>query len=142
MPYPNISDEDITRAFARNEKLIFFGKNFNYIQWRYCGFEDMTYEGSPVFLPLTRVLSLAGITPQMLRPVAVEGAKALGDVQPPERIDPYEQLGRFRIDSVGAFRTLAKVLGKTVEVFKYVDSDGNLYSPTFTVRSSGEVVRT
>jgi len=59
-----IPDETIIEAFANADSVSFSARRFNFIQDRSIAFGDLGW-----WLPLTRVLPLIGITPQMLRPV-------------------------------------------------------------------------
>lgn len=59
-----IPDEAIREQFAGASEVSFSARRFNHIPYRSIAFGDLGW-----WLPLTRVLPLIGITPQMLRPV-------------------------------------------------------------------------
>ena len=59
-----IPDEAIIEQFVSANEVSFSARRFNCIPYRSIAFGDLDW-----WLPLTRVLPLIGITPQMLRPV-------------------------------------------------------------------------
>lgn len=59
-----IPNEAIREQFAGTSEVSFSARRFNHIPYRSIAFGDLGW-----WLPLTRVLPLIGITPQMLRPV-------------------------------------------------------------------------
>lgn len=124
-----ISDEAITEAFANAEIVSFSARRFNSVQFRAIGLEGLEW-----WLPLVRVLPLVGITPQMLRPVF----NLLAEVELPEEIESYEQLGNFPLTEEH-FLKLAKVLGKSVVVMREDGTTGGHYY-LFTAHPSGEIV--
>ena len=60
----NVPDEAIKEQFASATEVSFSARRFNHIPHRSISFGDLGW-----WLPLTRVLPLIGITPQVLRPV-------------------------------------------------------------------------
>ncbi len=149
-----ILDEDIKQAFASANSVRFSAKPLNYISYRFIAFGDLGW-----WLPLMRVLSLVGITPQMLRPVfnpQTETVKRrfpfnlswfgknknrfkIAEVELPKNIRTYGELGNFPL-AEKPFQKLARILGKPVEVLREDGSTGEHY-PLFTAYPSGEIIR-
>lgn len=134
-----VSDEDIKRAFANTESVDFLGRHFNPIQFQLVGLKSLIME-----LPMIRVLSLIGVTPQMLRPVFNPQRKLINfrfeDEELPDNIKSYEQLGGFYITQKKPFQELAKILGKPVKVNLREDGKSFFYSLLFTALPSGEII--
>jgi hypothetical protein len=148
-----IPDEAIKEQFAGTDEVSFSARGFNHIPYRSIAFGDLGW-----WLPLTRVLPLIGITPQMLRPVFNPQRKVVKrhfpfnlswfglnknryksvGVELPPTIETYEQLGNFPL-SDKPFRELARVLGKSVKVLREDGGTGN-HSLLFTARPSGEII--
>ncbi len=163
-----IPDEAIKEQFEVASEVSFSARRFNHIPYRSIAFGDLGW-----WLPLTRVLPLIGITPQMLRPVfnprrvvekkvervqvkrpfplnLVETVGLLNkkyedktdyqvkEVDLPEVIDTYEQLGDFPL-SDKPFQEMARVLGKSVKVLWEDDGTGEHFH-LFTAHPSGEIV--
>jgi hypothetical protein len=141
-----IPDEAIRQEFANADVVQFSAKPVNLIQYRQITFGDLGF-----WLPLTRVLPLLGITPQILRPVfnpqhrVIKLQLPLEDefydpeelyqeaaVELPENIEDYEQLGSFPLH-YGPFAILAEILGKSVEVWQ---EDGNTGSHSYQFTAS------
>lgn len=148
-----IPDEAIEEAFASASLVSFSARRFNHIPYRSVAFGDIGW-----WLPLTRVLPLIGITPQMLRPVFNPQWKVVKrrfpfnlswfglnknryktvDVELPETIETYKELGEFPLTDK-PFQELARIFGKSVEVLREDGSTGEHY-PLFTAHPSGEIV--
>lgn len=151
-----VSDEAIKTAFANAKSMDFLARNFNPIQFQHVGFKgELIME-----LPMIRVLSLIGITPQMLRPVFNPQRKYVKrrfpfnfywfglngnrykfvDKELPEQIESYEQLGSLPITQKKPFQELAKILGKPVKVMLKEDGKSFFYFLLFTAYPSGEII--
>lgn len=149
----DITPDAIKRQFAKATEVSFSARAFNHIPYRNIAFGDLGW-----WLPLTRVLPLVGITPQMLRPV-FNPQKRLGErhfplnrswfglnkrmhtvvsVELPATIETYGDLGYFPL-SHKPFQELARILGKSVRVLREDGGTGEHY-PLFTVHPSGEIV--
>ncbi|MDI6883346.1 MAG: hypothetical protein QMC93_02640 [Patescibacteria group bacterium] len=148
-----IPDEAIKAAFASASLVRFSARPFNYIGYRSITFGDLGW-----WLPLTRVLPLLGITPQMLRPIFNPQQKVvkrrfpfnlrwfglnknryrIRKVELPENIKTYEQLGSFPLTDNKPFQELARLFGKSVEVLRE-DGGGGGHYYLFTVHPSGEI---
>lgn len=153
--WPNdISDEAIKTAFTGANSVSFSSRHFNHISHR-----SITFGNLGRWLPLTRVLPLIGITPQMLRPVFNHQHKIVKrrfpfnltwfglnknqvrfvKVELPEYIDNYEQLGGFPLTNK-PFQGMAKILGKSVKVLREDGGTGDHYA-LFIAHPSGEIVK-
>ena len=149
-----VSDAVIKKAFARATSVKFSARRFNFIQYRQIAFDDIGW-----WLPLRRVLPILGITPQMLRPVFSDfqlslekrsfpfNSRWLGlnkqthkaiKLELPKNIESYEELGEFPL-SDKPFQELAKILGKSVEVWREDGGTGEHYH-IFTACPSGEII--
>jgi hypothetical protein len=123
-----IPDEIIREEFANAAEVNFSARQFNSVLHRAIGFGDLGW-----WLPLSRVLPLVGITPQMLRPVFNLQYKSMrAGLQPV--IETYEQLGSFPLSNE-PFQELARILGKTVKVWRE-DSGTGEHTFVFTVHPS------
>ncbi|MCX6784994.1 MAG: hypothetical protein NTV81_03645 [Candidatus Komeilibacteria bacterium] len=85
------------------------------------------------WFPLTRVLPLIGVTPQMLKPVFDSA-----NVYVPDEVREYAQLGMFPLVRK-AFIALAKILNKPVEVEREEGGSG-FHRPVFTSYPSGRSI--
>ena len=101
-----IPDKEIKNQFERNNQIDFLSASFNYLENRKITFGNLGW-----WIPITRVLSVIGITPQMMKKIF------LLDNDLPEVIETFEDLGSFRF-SEKAFQELSQVLEKSVRVFK------------------------
>ncbi len=132
-----IPDEVIEKTFNSVQLVVFSARRFNYIQYRKIGFSTLGW-----WLPLERVLQLIGVTPQMLRSVFSPQRKwenkKLIEIELPEVIETYEQLGNFPL-SDKPFLELSKILGKSIKVFRENGGTGEHYH-LFTVKPSGEII--
>jgi len=148
-----IPDNAIVEQFSSSDEVSFSARRFNYISYRNIAFGDLGW-----WLPLTRVLPLIGITPQMLRPVFNPQRKCVKrkfpfnlslfglnknryrtvEVELPETIETYEQLGNFPL-SEKPFRDLAQILEKSVKVFRESGGTGDHHF-LFTAHPSREIV--
>src|SRR3989344_7411896 len=148
-----IPDEAIKEQFRVAREVDFSARPFNSILYRSIAFGDLGW-----WLPLTRVLPLIGITPQMLRPVFNPQRKCVKrkfpfnlslfglnknryrtvEVELPETIETYEQLGNFPL-SEKPFRDLAQILEKSVKVFRESGGTGDHHF-LFTAHPSREIV--
>lgn len=124
-----VPDETIRKEFASANEVSFSARRFNYISYRSIAFGDFGW-----WFPLLRVLPLIGITPQMLRSVF----SRVKEVNLPEVIETYEQLGGFPL-SDKPFQELARILGKSVRVFR-CDGRTDDHCFLFTAHPSGEIV--
>jgi hypothetical protein len=150
----SIPNETIQEAFAKSDSVKFLAKRFNHIPYRSITFGDFGW-----WLPLSRVLPIIGITPQVLRPVfnpqrdlrprhfpfnlkwfgLNKNRYEITDVDLPKTIKSYEKLGFFRLNEKN-FLELAKILGKVIEVIKDDGSTGEYYH-LFSAYPSGEIVK-
>ncbi len=148
-----IPDEAIKEQFVNTDEVSFSARRFNYIPYRSIAFGDLGW-----WLPLTRVLPLINITPQMLRPVFNRQPKMVKrrfpfnlswfglnknrykivKVELPATVKSYGELGDFPL-SDKPFRELARILGKSVKVWREDGGTGSHYL-LFTARPSGEIV--
>jgi hypothetical protein len=120
-----IPDEAIKKAFAEADVIKFSARPFNRVKYRAIAFGDLGW-----WLPLARVLPLIDITPEMLKPVFNLSL---------EVVETYEQLGSFPLNG-GAFCELAKVLGKSIEVWREDGGTGDHYH-LFTALPSGKIIQ-
>jgi hypothetical protein len=154
----DVPDSVIIEAFKASESIGFAAKNFNYIKYH-----TIMISGVSCPLPLSRVLPLVGITPEMLRPVFDRKAETrevsrffpfnlrwLGlnkrttktkvVVAPlPEKLDDYDQLGCFRL-SEKPFQELAKIINKRIHVWREESDTVEECFPLFTVFPDGSVL--
>lgn len=148
-----IPDEAIKEQFAVASEVSFSARRFNHIPYRSIAFGDLGW-----WLPLTRVLPLLDVAPQMLRPVFNPQRKLVKrrfpfnlswfglnknrykmvDIELPATIETYEQLGNFPL-SDKPFQELARILGKSVKVLREDGGTGDHYL-LFTAHPSGEIV--
>ena len=152
-----ISDDAIREQFAKASEVIFSARSFNIIAYRQICFGDLGW-----WLPLTRVLPLIGITPQMLRPVFFDLQRdptktvkrrfplnlswfglnknryRVVGTEWPANVETYDQLGSFVL-SERPFQELAKILGKSVKVLREDGGTGDHYH-RFTAHPSREIV--
>ena len=137
-----VPDEVILTAFALADTVRFSARRFNTIAHRSIGIGDIGW-----WLPLSRVMPLLGITPQMLRPafnfprIVVKkrhfpfginffGLNRIVDLVEvnglSETIDTYDQLGAFCIEDE-PLKAFARILGKTIEVWREDGGSGEHY---------------
>ena len=151
---PNeIPDDVIRKEFEKAESVRYQARNFNYVAGGFVAFGDLGW-----WLPLRRVLTILGITPEMLQPVFnpqytmvkrrfpfdrnwcglnKRTSKAV-EVELPEVIGSYGMLGNFLLDQK-RFLKLAKILGKPIEAHRY-DGSAFRHDHLFTAYPSGEIV--
>jgi len=147
---PNkITEDAIREAFTNADSISFAARNWNVVEYRWIAFGNFDW------LPLKYVLSIVDITPQMLKPVfnpqrevvpnsnevesdAESTSSRIAWVDLPESIDTYEQLGAFP-GTDERFRELARIFGKTIEVWKEDDNVGTR-KHIFTVYTSGAII--
>lgn len=121
-----ITDEEIIDAYKSADTIRFSARRNNYVIYRSIAFGELGW-----WLSLTRVLPLVGVTPQMLRPVFKRFDFG-------EQLHSYHQLGSFPL-TAEAFKKLAKVLGKSIEVLRE-EPDTMEHIHLFTAHPTGEVV--
>lgn len=155
----DIPDQDIINAFNAAETVRFSARRFNFIRHR-----SIALPGLGWWLPLTRVLPLVGITPEML--VSVMGLAKEQDLEQARMIGgtvlkrtlshaknkklmhrfrfvrntrglTYADLGRITL-SKESFVDLARVLNKNIEVHREDGGTGEHYH-LFTACVSGEI---
>lgn len=139
--YKDIPIDEIKKAFAETKTIQFSARPFNWIKLRQISFGNLRH-----WIPLTYVLPIIGITPQMLRPVfnpvkKLEKRKfpygwkwfglnknyqTLKESELPQNINQYEELESFPLDKE-RFRKLAKILKKSIEVWKEDGGTGQHY---------------
>jgi hypothetical protein len=153
-----ITDSVIIEAFKASESIGFAARPSNYIKYR-----TIMISGVYWSLPLSRVLPLVGITPEMLRPVFDRKVqlREMGRFFPlnlswfglnkkttkikavivslPEKIDDYDQLGCFQL-SAEPFQKLAKIINKTIHVWRQESDTTEGGFPLFTVFPDGSVI--
>lgn len=147
----DITDDAVKTAFQESNMVYFMARPFNSIEYR-----GIIFEGYDFSLPLIKVFSVIGVTPQMLRPVFSPQEKLVKrtfpfnlswfglnkecrkvvNVELPSRIDTYEQLGSFPLNKE-RFVKLAMVLNKKIKVIRE-EGTGESY-PLFVVHPSGEI---
>lgn len=143
-----IPDEAIKKAFASADLVILSARRINRISSLLISFGVFGW-----WLPLTRVLPLINITPQMLRPVfnpqrklvKRQNSNGVGleqwgfdEVELPKHIESYEQLGEFLLTDKPS-QELARIFGKTVEI-REEDGRKDLLR-RFTVHPFGEIAK-
>ena len=145
-----IPDQAIKDEFVRSTEVSFSARRYNDFKYRSICFGNLGW-----WLPLTRVLPLIGITPQMLRPVFTpqqtlipqhfpfnlswfglnQNRHRIEEVELPEIIETYEQLGNFPLTDEPFFE-LARVLGKSVRVMREDGETGD-HNYLFTAHPPG-----
>ena len=148
----DIPEEVIKKAFVDADLVIFSARRFNYVKYRFISFGGLGW-----WLPLSRVLPLIGITPEMLKPVFFPQQRRIKRRFPfslawfglnkkqykfveveLEKVENYDQLGNFPL-AYRPFQDLAKVLGKRVKVLREDGGTGECCY-LFTTHPSNDVV--
>ncbi len=150
----DVTDQVIREEFIKTDCMSLFVRQLNSVSSLSITCSEIVW-----MLPMTRVLPLVGITPQMLRPMFNPQQKKIKRIFPfnlswgglneklynivevelPFTIETYEQLGEFRMSKdVKPFLALSRIFEKPVSLLTGDCFDGDLYR-LCTVYPSGKI---
>lgn len=154
----DVPENVIIETFARAEAIRISVRDRNWINYR-----SIALPGIGWWLPLSRVLPLVGITPQMLRPVfnrivqkevtrpfpfnrrwfglnrrttTIVTVESVAEV-----ITDYMELGSFTPDDESVLQKLAGVFGKKLDVWCEDGLSEGHHSLLYTVTPDGQTIR-